>query len=412
MEKIYTNNSNKKNTKNVSVLLSLSLAIIAVVAVVLTQFNKVSYALPDVDTTLTKEFTGKQKDDETMVTEFNKKSVVPYEGDKEGKTDPVYCLQAPTSFGHEKQYKLGNIINDPGLLYLLANLYDGKNNKFVAEGVTVQPGHEKEVQYFLSQIAVWAYQYQVGDDVKLTKEQYDDLIQAKKIMPQNGGVLPQAYAESTTTSLYKAYKVEELVEKAIKVHNDVDKTKDNSFIKVVMGDATPSVTSDGKYYQTDKVSVVASVVNSNVGEYTGTYAITKNNLPEGSKLIYADGVDKDKEVPKEDYANMKGNFYIRIPVDAIKSGEAASYDLEFEGIFKTYGGYEYTAVLDDGQPAQKVTTVKTVNVKRPAKLNVKVTKVPDTGLNNTKTIYMIGILVLVLGVVIILVNARPLVREK
>ena len=162
MEKIYTNNSNKKNTKNVSVLLSLSLAIIAVVAVVLTQFNKVSYALPDVDTTLTKEFTGKQKDDESMVTEFNKKSVVPYEGEKEGKTDPVYCLQAPTSFGHDKQYKLGNTINDPGLLYLLANLYDGKNNKFVSEGVTVQPGHEKEVQYFLSQIAVWAYQYQVA----------------------------------------------------------------------------------------------------------------------------------------------------------------------------------------------------------------------------------------------------------
>ena len=69
-------------------------------------------------------------------------------------------------------------------------------------------------------------------------------------------------------------------------------------------------------------------------------------------------------------------------------------------------------MLDDGQPAQKVTTVKTVNVKRPAKLNVKVTKVPDTGLNNTKTIYIIGILVLVLGAVIILVNARPLVREK
>lgn len=402
MEKIYMENNNKDRKQsffqrlfqsNKSVVASFIVALVAVGALILVGFNQISYAINTVEDPLPDSFTTATLQT-NIIGSAGSGSTFAIWAYETSDGIPVFCLQHNTSFCENRPYSKGETISDPGLIYLMANLYNGTEASRIVKSGSV------EVDIWLTQTAIWVYQKLIGDaTANLTDEQLQTIYAVSSMYT---GSAVDLNVGNVTGPLYDAYQIKGIIQEAINIHNG---KKDLQTFTMYKESDSLKITDDEKYYTTDLISVIGSVANSNLGSFDG-YSLKISNAPEGTIIVNQNG---EKITDLENMA-VGTQFFVRVPVDKVTE-ENKQVTLTADGKFKAYEGNIYQGGTNrDGSPCQTITNVRTVSkvISDGLTFDINYTPdVPDTGMNAAQSIYFIGLIILLSGVGIIYANVKP-----
>ena len=391
MEKIYMHdNQNKKvrrARKRGSSVTTVLVAIVAVAALIVVGFGQISFAIPEEGVTLGNEFTSATPDNNTLVygqnSKFGVNSLLTDKGQH------VFCIERDVDYKGDLKYVKSERVLDSGLLYIMSNVYP---NKKIMDGENELP---VGVQVWLSQSAVWIYAATSGykNNTEMTKEVVEGILYETELYGKDGTVLISLSEDEEYQSLYDKYGLLELLIEAKKLgtapSNSLDVTKKSEGV---------SMTSDGKYYQTGFVDVVGTVLSESIGSFNG-FELKLNKAPEGTMVVDKDG----KEIT--DLTNLQPGtkFAFKVPVDKVKE-ENKKMEVSVLGSFDSYAADIYAA-----QGSQTVTSVSKINNNLSVPLDLELNyapTVPNTALNNSATLYIIGLILLLSGLGIFYTSAK------
>ena len=410
MEKIYIENNNKNRSlfnrlihSSFSVKCSFMLALVTMFSVVFTPFvggnaTYTSYALPEVDSSLPDTFTSKLGSSEIRgnISGF-------YVNDYYTNEDvQVFCLESDIAFSGGTSYSKGQTITDYGLLYLMANSYP--NKQFVsADG----NGLDVNLQTWITQVAIWIYQKEVGAPNNTTRLT-DEILEGIKMdtaVTVGDNVTEVGAGLATGETLYDVY-IRPLVDAAI-----VNKNVPNKNLDVSLESDKVTLDADEKYYKTSLISVVGTPSDN-----FNSYLLELRNCPKGTLVFDENGnqmnlstrpvstTGSNETLLFISNVSPETKFYIKVPVSEITEQNKTIMVL-ISGSFTTYEGDYYIAT-----GAQTITSVKTVNTNVNKRIDVTFNYTPDvppTGLDVSQTVYFIGLLILLAGVGIIYANVLP-----
>ena len=441
MEQIYVEN-NKKNKKpkilNVTIGLSFAVAFVAILSIVLISMSGSSYSLTAVDfpDKITTEESGyfyvgfsSQSDAATNIDQQNVwKFFNPYMKGKDSKNKSydLLCLQSAKDYNPDVLYTNSkSMVDDPGFVYLTAKL---QNDSTLNSSSTPQAA-----KAWIKQQATWLYFGLINPSDSTNKGVYtvsnakDDLKAIKCII----GYEPQEQAGETvrvakTTAdaccvnntsvngtdcaydadgIFEKYHVDEWVEDAVSYHSTgwpaltVTATKENSDFKL---------TNDKKYYTSSPIAISISTDDSHgLTEALDEYKFSiSSDAPKGTKIMAWDE-DANKLVDVTNKEKLSYSKYKTLRVYVPSNSETGTYNfsLAITGTIQQYTGYFYDA--PEGQNGlQRLTTVDVVNKTSTGEAQFSVQIVPDTATNLSKTIYIIGLIVLISGLGILYVNVK------
>ena len=391
MEKIYMHdNQNQKvrrARKRGSSVTAVLVAIVAVAALIAVGFGQISFAIPEEGVTLGNEFTSATPDNNTIVygqnSKFGVNSLLTDKGQH------VFCIERDVDYKGDLKYVKSERVLDSGLLYIMSNVYP---NKKIMDGENELP---VGVQVWLSQSAVWIYAATSGykNNTEMTKEVVEGILYETELYGKDGTVLISLSEDEEYQSLYDKYGLLELLIEAKKLgtapSNSLDVTKKSEGV---------SMTSDGKYYQTGFVDVVGTVLSESIGSFNG-FELKLNKAPEGTMVVDKDG----KEIT--DLTNLQPGtkFAFKVPVDKVKE-ENKKMEVSVLGSFDSYAADIYVA-----EGSQTVTSVSKINNNLSVPLDLELNyapTVPNTALNNSATLYIIGLILLLSGLGIFYTSAK------
>ena len=394
MEKIYMHDNQKQKVrrarKRCSSVTAVLVAIVAVAALIAVGFGQISFAIPEEGVTLGNEFISAEPDVATMIygetSKFGVNSLLTDKGQH------VYCIERDITYKGGLKYVKNKRVLDSGLLYVLSNLYP---NKKIMDGDTELP---VGVQVWLSQSAVWIYAVINGykNNDEMTQEVVESILNETQLYDKAGTTVAKLSDDDIAKgykSLYHKYGVLQLLIDA----DDLGNGPSNS-LDVKKKSEGVSMTSDGKFYQTDFVDVVGTVLSESIGTFNG-FELKINNAPEGTIVVDKDG----NEI--KDVTNLAPGtkFAFRMPVDNVKE-DNKKLEVNVLGSFDSYVADIYVAT-----DSQTVTSVSKVNNNLSAPLDIDLNytpTVPDTALDNSATLYIIGLILLLSGLGIFYTSAK------
>ncbi len=439
MEQIYVENKNKKKkTKimNVTIGLSFSVALIAIISIVLISMSGSSYSLtaatfPEKITTTESGYyyvgfgssvAQGDLDDPTKWVYAN-----PYMRGKDSanKQYDLLCLESAKDYSPSSiEYSnTKSLVDDPGFVYLSSKLQNDS-------GLNSAPQAAKA---WIKQQATWLYfglvnpsastnlSTYTANNAKSNLEAVSCIIGYGQTQTTNGmtreaktTVANCCKANSTVagtdcaynaSGIFKAYKVDEWIETAVSYHDTgwpaltVQVTKENSKFEL---------TNDKKYYTSSPIAVKIST-NDNGGltealdEYTFSLS---SKAPKGTKVMAWDEAgNKLVDVTKEKTLSYSKYKTLRIYVPSSAETGTYNFDLAVTGTIQQYSGYYYKTTSGNND-LQQLTTVDVVNKSTTGEAQFSVQIIPDTATNLSKTIYIIGLIVLISGLGILYVNVK------
>lgn len=394
MEKIYMHDSEKnvkRGKKKQIVLGGALLAIVAVAALVITTFSGISFAIPEEGVVLGDTFTSAAiVTNDRIIGETGNFTVNRFATTA---NDTVFCLERDIPYEPNLEYKKDITINDAGLVYLMANLYPSVSFK-ADDGSDLSLG----AQVWLTQSAIWIYaaQNNYPNNTTMTQELITSVLTEKKIYDTSMNTVAEvtdADVAAGKQTLYQKYGIDKLLADANTLKNipanRLDVTRKTNNI---------SLTSDGKYYQTDYISVVGTVSSEKIGKFNG-YQVTLANAPEGTIVIDEEG----NEIKDLSNFSVGTKFAVRVPVANLKESNK-ELQISVLGSFDTYIAHRYVYT-----GSQTVTAVKRINNNLSAPLNIQMNytpTVPNTALDNTNTLFFIGIILLLSGLGVFYTSAK------
>lgn len=389
MEKIYVDSSDVKRTSffrrffndKGSMISTIVVAFVAVIGLVVFGVNQISYAIPNVDESLVStisekgEISGSFVDVNGVVND-----VLPFSGYYMTNGMPFVGIQYDVQYAVDQTYQKNVEIDDPGLIYLVSNLYP--NKQLVSNDMVL----DNDVQLWLSQSAVWTYLYEIGDS-KNTMFTYGDSLRNVNTIYRTNDVGKNVAAILYNDTFYNKFGINNLILEAKKYHSE-------SFINMKISKSSDviSITNDNKYYQTDLISVISSN-NELIKGFEG-YSVDLSNAPSGTILVDEDG-NKYEDISK---MMPTSKFYVRVPVDKM-DGEDKKIDLSIVGEFSVFGAYEYSS-----SNGQSIIRLEDINKGINKSLEIDFQFIPevvDAGVGTAKTIYFMGIILLLSGLGII-----------
>ena len=301
----------------------------------------------------------------------------------------MFCLEAVKgvpkagiTYGRSEE---SDTLIDEGIIYIINKAYGSaelNNNNL-----------ELDMEdYYNAQIAIWIYQELNKENSFATQvcQNNDETCQAANTTMTNlASTWNYVYANHASGAAAAIYNY---VTEAQNVKNN---TAAENAIKVVNGDIELSLTEDKNYYETGLIEVnVTTAVNTTFEGFN--FVLNENE-------IAATVVDENGEVIT-DYSTLANKkFKIRIPASSVTEGTTKKITGDFSGKFIKSGYLAYKVANDDAYQiallAAKTTTEKSV----PLKLEITV---PDTGVDYSQYIYIIGAMVLVIGLTVIYVNTK------
>ena len=381
----------KKGKKKQIVLGGVLLAIVAVAALVITTFSGISFAIPEEGVVLGDKFTSAAiVTNDRIIGEIGNFTVNRF-ATTDG--DTVFCLERDIPYEPNLEYKKDITINDAGLVYLMANLYPSVRFK-ADDGSDLSLG----AQVWLTQSAIWIYasQNNYPNNTSMTQDIINSVLTEKKIYNTSMNIVAEvtdADVEAGKQTLYQKYGIDKLLADANTLKNipanRLDVTRKTNNI---------SLTSDGKYYQTDYISVVGTVSSEKIGKFNG-YQVTLVNAPEGTIVIDEEG----NEIKDLSNFSVGTKFAVRVPVANLKESNK-ELQISVLGSFDTYIAHRYIYT-----GSQTVTAVKRINNNLSAPLNIQMNytpTVPNTALDNTNTLFFIGIILLLSGLGVFYTSAK------
>lgn len=394
MEKIYMHdNQNQKirrARKRGSSVTAVLVAVVAVAALIVVGFGQISFAIPEEGVTLGNEFISAEPDVATMIYGENSRFGVNQLLTKDGK--PVFCIERDITYKGDLKYVKSERVLDSGLLYLMSNIYP---NKKIMDGDTELP---LGVQVWLSQSAVWIYASINGyeNNTEMTADVMEKILLETQLYDKDMNVVAKIDDDDIAaghSSLMGKYGIFKLLQDAQKLG-----TAPSNSLNVTKKSEGVSMTSDGKFYQTDYIEVVGTVLSESIGTFNG-YELKTKNAPEGIMIIDKDG----NEI--KDVTNLAPGtkFAFKIPVEKVTE-ENKKIEVNVLGSFDSYAADIYVA-----DTSQTVTSVSKVNNNLSVPLDVDLNytpTVPDTALDNSATLYIIGLILLLSGLGIFYTSAK------
>ncbi len=308
--------------------------------------------------------------------------------DDAGTRMPIFCVEFDVDYAVDQNYDKGTEVADQGLIYLMSQLYP--NKPLVDEaGNEYQEG----IQMWVTQTAIWSYLYEVGDSKNSTFGETNTIVKAVDQLSIGDSVDATPVLTTPGSTVFEKLGINTLIVKA-------KEYRANPVVNLTVKKAsdTISITNDNKYYQSDVVSVLGQT--SSLVQNFESYSVTLNNAPEGTILVDEAG----NKYENLDNMAPTAKFYVRVPVEKVTDA-LKEVQINIRGNFKMPGGHYYVSGAN-----QKVAAVKTINKSEDKPLNIQLNytpDVPDTGMSVAQTIYFIGLIILLSGVGIIYVNAKP-----
>ena len=394
MEKIYMHDNQKQKIRRArkrgSSVTAVLVAVVAVAALIAVGFGQISFAIPEEGVTLGNEFISAEPDVATMIYGENSRFGVNQLLTKDGK--PVFCIERDITYKGDLKYVKSERVLDSGLLYLMSNIYP---NKKIMDGDTELP---LGVQVWLSQSAVWIYASINGyeNNTEMTADVMEKILLETQLYDKDMNVVAKIDDDDIAaghSSLMEKYGIFKLLQDAQKLG-----TAPSNSLNVTKKSEGVSMTSDGKFYQTDYIEVVGTVLSESIGTFNG-YELKTKNAPEGTMIINKDG----NEI--KDVTNLAPGtkFAFKIPVEKVTE-ENKKIEVNVLGSFDSYAADIYVA-----DTSQTVTSVSKVNNNLSVPLDVDLNytpTVPDTALDNSATLYIIGLILLLSGLGIFYTSAK------
>ena len=394
MEKIYMHDNQKQKIRRArkrgSSVTAVLVAVVAVAALIAVGFGQISFAIPEEGVTLGNEFISAEPDVATMIYGENSRFGVNQLLTKDGK--PVFCIERDITYKGDLKYVKSERVLDSGLLYLMSNIYP---NKKIMDGDTELP---LGVQVWLSQSAVWIYASINGyeNNTEMTADVMEKILLETQLYDKDMNVVAKIDDDDIAaghSSLMGKYGIFKLLQDAQKLG-----TAPSNSLNVTKKSEGVSMTSDGKFYQTDYIEVVGTVLSESIGTFNG-YELKTKNAPEGTMIIDKDG----NEI--KDVTNLAPGtkFAFKIPVEKVTE-EKKKIEVNVLGSFDSYAADIYVA-----DTSQTVTSVSKVNNNLSVPLDVDLNytpTVPDTALDNSATLYIIGLILLLSGLGIFYTSAK------
>lgn len=397
-------NFNKAYT---SIVLSIFVCFIMIGAFVLSNGLKTSYALPaELDAS----------NIDTLVTATEDLTSEPYQpfgngttviGEKfvgkinTGSGETVYyvdmfCLEqlkGMPNAGHEYS-KVADSTKyiDNGITYIVNKAYENasiQNNKITLSSV----------DYYNAQIAIWIYQ-QLQKIKPFEWCQQDECAvtpNTQQTVTTAASTLNTLRATWTAIQNDHASGNAKIIYDYITGAQAAAKDTTENTITITPNKVQLKLSDDKKYYDTDLLQInVTTAANSTFAGFT----YTMNDNEYGT--IIAD--ENGNEIT--DYSTLANTkFKIRVPAEKLKAGTTAKVSGDLIGLFQTsnYLAYQFVGEESDSQQIGLLATSAKSASRH--KLNLSVT-VPDTGVDYSQYIYIIGAMVLVIGLTVIYVNTK------
>ena len=162
-------------------------------------------------------------------------------------------------------------------------------------------------------------------------------------------------------------------------------------------DATMSINVDGDWTKIDGTDNVKSgLISTSISSgNTGTYSLTFDNAPQGTKVYTEDG----KEVTDLKSIPVSSKIYLVVPKSdkkgdykfSINASSTLTYDAAYQYVDKTTGHQPSILVGPESKDLSA---------------SIEMTLAPDTALSVSNSIYFLGFLILISGVFVIYANVK------
>lgn len=421
MEKIYmeenqNNNNNRRSRRSsTSVMMSFILAFVAILSLVAYGFGQISYAIDPEGVE-----DGVFPDKINMVGETEQAYKISVFSNDAGtvigstmvalhrySTDPdkfIYCIEQDVNTS-DGEYSKGTEIEDEGLVFLLSYLLNEDYPIKSTSAGNIDVGESSaKLRPWITQTAIWLYQKEIGAEktTHMTADMKDAILSATSL--SDGDHPTSANVYSSNAVIYDDCYIDRsdltnktirsVLNRAIAIHKGQDSW--NLGINVTKASDTISVTSDEKYYQSDKITVTAG------GHGFLGYKIDLSTAPEGSYIV-----DTNNQVIEGEHLDniTEGTqFYIRVPVNKL-TDENKVIKLKVTGAFKIPVAYKY---LRTGMQTVALVGNATKHFEKGTDIPFNYSPdVPDTSITTAQSIYFVGLLILLTGVGIIYSNVKP-----
>jgi len=292
-------------------------------------------------------------------------------------TIDMFCLEILKEMPNESKYtKLANssAYIDEGISYIVNTAYKNAKLNDTTKEITLDTE-----AYYNAQLAIWIYQELKNPNKEATG---DDATTIKTINDMWADI-----NQNHTTGAAKA--IYEYVTGAQAAQSSTAKNA----ITVSSGKQELSLSADKKYYETDLLSIAITTAPNTT--FSGFNFTVKSQDYETTV------VDENGNQITDLSSLTDKKFRIRIDASKLPAGSSTSITGDFAGIFthSSFLAYKYNDESQTALLATNASTEKNVSLK----FNVTV---PDTGVDYSQYIYMIGAMILVIGIAVIYVNAK------
>lgn len=284
-----------------------------------------------------------------------------------------------------------------GLAYILSNSYPTKsivgsvtpkvfqNSSYLDPSTDPGDNINDMLDVWVTQMAIWGYQGSIASNGlenkglgvfdNVNKIAYDYFYSYESSSKNNPYVAP---------TLWKDY-VEPLITKAKAA------TANSPY------DATMTMKVDGEWTKIDGTNNVKSgLISTSISSgNTGTYSLTFDNAPQGTKVYTEDG----KEVTDLKSIPVSSKIYLVVPKSdkkedykfSINASSTLTYDAAYQYVDKTTGHQPSILVGPESKDLSA---------------SIEMTLAPDTALSVSNSIYFLGFLILISGVFVIYANVK------
>lgn len=288
----------------------------------------------------------------------------------------VFCIDRKINYTQNQNYKKSGKTVDPKIVYIITHAHDYQLGTATGSEVGNTQNNDYELSW-MTQMAIWQYQ-NVDNFAGLTVE-----------TPTINESSAQYASNDYVTYSRRAVKLWQAAQKLVAAAKGANTTVLDSI----------QFAYDGKY-TTDKnaKTIKTSMINAlNLGSLKITLDTSK--MPAGTKIYNEAG----QEISQVDSSTK---FYFVIPVNNINNYSIKAKITATVEKYEFYQGYEYVHAT---APTTHQPLVLVVKESKPitGTLNIDASRVEDTEISISSSIYFVGFIILLCGAGIIYANVRP-----
>lgn len=281
---------------------------------------------------------------------------------------------------------------DYGLTYFLT-----KQDKYISSAYTRKftnpqpiPGDDSAnavattlMNTWITQMGIWGYQGTISSD-----ELTDGLL-AYKQAGDNSSEYEEYSDAAFTSGFYAKATWDKYVASEIKTAQELNSNSPY--------DATMTMKVDGEWTKINGTNNVKSgLISTSISSgNTGTYSLTFDNAPEGTKVYTEDG----KEVTDLKSIPVSSKIYLVVPKSDKK--EDYKFSVKANSTITYNAPYQYVDKESGHQPSILVGPES-----KDLSASIEMTLAPDTALSVSNSIYFLGFLILISGVFVIYANVK------